>query len=150
MRICLPLTLAIIDGFQVSVGMSKFILPLDVVMECIELPSDIGRAEYLNLRGEVLPFVRLNQLFALSEKTLVRENVVIVKHAGKAAGIVVDRLHGECQAVIKPLGPIFSDVVGIGGSTILGSGEVALILDVPQIIQLAMSRTSREAKQPAG
>ncbi len=137
MRICLPLTLAIIDGFQVGVGQSTFIFPLDAVLECIDLPSDIGHSEYLNLRGEVLPFMRLSQLFGIGHDSKVRHNVVVVRFGGKSAGIVVDQLNGECQAVIKPLGRLFSGVAGISGSTILGSGEVALILDVPQLVQLA-------------
>ncbi|MBQ1782727.1 MAG: chemotaxis protein CheA [Gammaproteobacteria bacterium] len=137
MRICLPLTLAIIDGFQIGIGASAFIFPLDAVVECIDLPADIGHSEYLNLRGEVLPFMRLGQLFGISSNHKARHNVVVVRFGGKSAGIVVDQLHGECQAVIKPLGPLFSGVAGISGSTILGSGEVALILDVPQLVQLA-------------
>lgn len=134
MRICLPLTLAIIDGFQVGVGHSTFILPLDSVVECIELPPGSDAADYLNLRGEVLPFLRLRRLFAVAGEAPVRQNIVVVRFSGRKAGIAVDRLLGECQAVIKPLGCLFAGVSGISGSTILGSGEVALILDVAQLV----------------
>lgn len=134
MRICLPLTLAIIDGFQVGVGHSVFILPLDSVVECIELPVDSDGADYLNLRGEVLPFLRLRQLFAVPGTAPARQNIVVVRFAGRKAGIAVDRLYGECQTVIKPLGRLFAGLGGISGSTILGSGEVALILDVAQLV----------------
>jgi two-component system chemotaxis sensor kinase CheA len=91
----------------------------------------------LNLRGAVLPLIRLRQYFALKGPAGRRENVVVVKYAGNKAGLVVDELMGEFQTVIKPLGQIFTHLRGISGSTILGSGEVALILDVPALIALA-------------
>ena len=139
MRICLPLTLAIIDGFQVSVGERGFIVPLDMVVECIERPADV-RSDYLDLRGEVLPFVRLRALFDVSAPAPNRRSVVVVRFGGRKVGLEVDRLHGECQTVIKPLGRLFERLSGISGSTILGSGEVALILDVPHLVQQAMRR----------
>ncbi len=140
MRLCLPLTLAIIDGFQVGVGASTFILPLDAVLECIELADAADERDYLNRRGEVLPFLRLRRLFAAAAPAPApaRQNVVVVRFAGRKAGLVVDRLDGECQTVIKPLGRLFERVSGIAGSTILGSGEVALILDVAQLVQQAI------------
>ena len=144
MRLCLPLTLAIIDGFQVGVAGATFILPLDAVVECIELPADAGAAGYLDLRGQVLPFLRLRALFALEGAPPPRQNVVVVRFGGRQAGIAVDHLLGECQAVIKPLGPLFERVAGIAGSTILGSGEVALILDVPQLVQRAIAHEGRD------
>jgi len=67
----------------------------------------------------------------------------VVQYGGQKAGIVVDELLGEFQTVIKPLGRLFAHLQGIGGSTILGSGEVALILDVPSLIQRAVSNESR-------
>ena len=144
MRLCLPLTLAIIDGFQVGVAGSTFILPLDAVVECIELPASAGADGYLDLRGQVLPFLRLRALFGLEGVPPARQNVVVVRFGGRQAGIAVDRLLGECQAVIKPLGPLFERVAGIAGSTILGSGEVALILDVPQLVQRAIAHEGRD------
>lgn len=137
-RICLPLTLAIIDGFQVGVGSSTFILPLDSVVECIELPTDADLTDYLNLRGEVLPFLRLRRRFTVEGKAPSRQNIVVVRFSGRKAGIVVDRLFGECQTVIKPLGQLFAGISGISGSTILGTGEVALILDVAQLVHGAV------------
>ncbi|WP_234081876.1 chemotaxis protein CheA [Azonexus sp. R2A61] len=131
----LPLTLAIIDGFLVSVGKSSYVIPLDMVIECIELREGGADRDYLNLRGEVLPFVRLRDMFDIAGRRPARENVVVVQYAGQKAGIVVDQLMGEFQTVIKPLSSIFRHLRGIGGSTILGSGEVALILDVPTLIQ---------------
>jgi two-component system chemotaxis sensor kinase CheA len=67
-----------------------------------------------------------------------RENVVVIQYGGKRAGLVVDRLMGEFQTVIKPLGKVFSHIRGVGGFTILGSGEVALILDVPSLVAQVM------------
>ena len=138
----LPLTLAIIDGFLTAVGNHYFIVPLDTVVECIELPSTCER-EYLNLRGEVLPFLRLREEFELEAEPVSRQSVVVVQYAGHKVGLVVDRLHGEFQTVIKPLGPLFRHLRGIGGSTILGSGEVGLILDVPLLARRASRREAR-------
>ncbi len=131
----LPLTLAIIDGFLVSVEQASYVIPLDTVVECIELNDQPDNKHYLNLRGEVLPFLRLREIFGIEGEIPFRENVVVVQFAGQKAGIVVDQLMGEFQTVIKPLGNIFKHLRGIGGSTILGSGEVALILDVQALVQ---------------
>jgi two-component system chemotaxis sensor kinase CheA len=142
-RIRMPLTLAIIDGFLVGVEKSSFVVPLDMVIECVELNDSHREASadrhYINLRGEVLPFIRLRELFGVSGRPPRRENVVVVQYAGLKAGLVVDQLMGEFQTVIKPLGKIFSHIRGIGGSTILGTGEVALIIDVPGLVQQVMS-----------
>ena len=139
-RIRLPLTLAIIDGFLVGVGKSSYVIPLGTVVECIEL-SEKERAEtvnrqYINLRGGVLPFVRLREQFEIAEPGGRRENIVVVQYAQQKIGLVVDELMGEFQTVIKPLGSIFKHIKGIGGSTILGSGDVALILDVQSLVAL--------------
>jgi two-component system chemotaxis sensor kinase CheA len=141
----LPLTLAIIDGFLTGVAKSSYVIPLDTVVECIELANTSVDRDYINLRGEVLPFVRLRELFDVPGQQPTRENVVVVQYAGHKAGIVVDQLLGEFQTVIKPLGSMFRNLKGIGGSTILGSGEVAMILDV----QALVSRSARGAEHPA-
>jgi two-component system, chemotaxis family, sensor kinase CheA len=137
MRIRLPLTLAIIDGFLVEVGQSTYVIPLDMVIECIELGAwsdESNDGHYLNLRGEVLPYNRLRDHFEVEGKPLKRENVVVVRYGDTKVGLVVDRLLGEFQTVIKPLGKVFSQIRGIGGFTILGSGDVALILDIPGLV----------------
>lgn len=136
LRIRLPLTLAIIDGFQIGVGTSTFVIPLDMIEECIEF-SVVSGHDYTNLRGEVLPFVRLREFFEIPGEAGKRQSIVIVKNAGRKFGLVVDRLLGEAQTVIRPLSKIFSQVKGISGSSILGSGEVALIVDVPSLAQQA-------------
>ncbi len=134
LRIHLPLTLAIIDGFMVGVGYSTFVIPLNRIMECVALPADIEQHEYMDLRGEVLPLIRLNALFEIKKQPSKRENVVIVEYAGKKAGMIVDRLQGEFQTVIKPLSKLFAHIKGVAGSTILGNGKVALILDVASLV----------------
>lgn len=141
LRIRLPLTLAIIDGFRVGIGAASYVVPLDMVIECLDLGPFLESEEnhLINLRGEVLPFLRLREVFRMQGEIPPRERVVVVQYGDTRAGLVVDRLMGEFQTVIKPLGNLFQHVRGVGGSTILGSGEVALILDIPQLIQLASS-----------
>ena len=147
-RIRLPLTLSIIDGLQVAVGRASYVIPLDMVIECIEFESgqgEAGQSGYLNLRGEVLPYLRLREYFEVDEAAQKRQNVVVVQYAGRRAGLVVDTLLGELQTVIKPLGRMFGGVKGIGGFTILGSGEVALILDVQRLLQQAEEREQKNS-----
>jgi two-component system chemotaxis sensor kinase CheA len=137
-RIRLPLTLAIINGFMVGVDNATYIIPLDMVVECVELrawASDEGDGQYLNLRGEVLPYRRLRDHFEVQGDKVQRENVVVVRYDEHKAGLVVDKLMGEFQTVIKPLGKLFKGEKSIGGFTILGSGEVALIVDVPGLMK---------------
>src|SRR5579884_2297575 len=137
-----PLTLAIIDGFAIGVGTENYILPLDAVSECLELPREESANSnddgVISLRGKPLPYLRLRNLFRLGGSAPRRESVVVVKSAGREAGLVVDVLHGEMQAVIKSLGKIFQGLPGISGSTILGDGRVALILDIPGLLNEAM------------
>jgi two-component system chemotaxis sensor kinase CheA len=147
-RIRLPLTLAIIDGFLVGVGNAAYVIPLDMVVECIELGAedrDSGDQGYLNLRGEVLPYCRLREHFEIEGNTVRRENVVVVRYGEHKVGLVVDKLMGEFQTVIKPLGKVFNQIRGIGGFTILGSGEVALILDVPGLMKQVMDHSAHPA-----
>jgi len=149
-RIRLPLTLAIIDGFLIGVGKASYVIPLNLVEECIELAPQRGtETGYLDLRGEVLPILRLRDMFDVQEPGGNRENVVVVQYAGLRAGLVVDRLQGEFQTVIKPLGKVFGDAHGLGGFTILGSGAVALILDIPNLLgQVAKETPHRSIPSP--
>jgi two-component system chemotaxis sensor kinase CheA len=139
----LPLTLAIIEGFLVGVDKSSYVVPLEMVVECLELSGEdrqgIRESGYINLRGEVLPLLRLREVFEVQGDAGKRENIVVVNYAGQRAGFVVDTLLGEFQTVIKPLGRLFERLSGISGSTILGNGEVALILDVQALVQRAVS-----------
>ncbi len=140
----LPLTLAIIEGFSVRVGSETFIVPLEHVTECTELPAEQRTADasgILSLRGNALPYVRLRRAFSLSGEIPKRENIVVVKINEFHAGIAVDELLGGMQTVVKPLGRAFRTVPGIAGSTVLGDGRVGLIIDVPSLLRGVMDST---------
>jgi two-component system chemotaxis sensor kinase CheA len=137
----LPLTLAIIDGFLVGVGASKFVLPLESVVEVIEAADQHTRVDasgrhVLELRGQILPVVRLRTLYTIESSLPDRVSVVVVNSPRGKFGIEVEVLLGQHQTVIKPLGRLFKSLRGISGSSILGSGEVALILDVVSLGEL--------------
>jgi len=147
-RLRLPLTLAIIDGFQVGVGKSSFVIPLDLVQECVEMqvatdadPDAVTRP--FDLHGSILPLIHLRHIFEIPGKAERRESVVVVRAGSLRVGIVVDELHGELQAVIKPLSRLFKQLQGIAGSTILGTGKVALILDIPGLVERTREPRSR-------
>ena len=154
-EIRLPLTLAIIDGFLVKVGRNSYVIPLHSVIECINPDSERLAANQgnwtgvLDLRGDVLPFLDLRKVFEVSDAVPPRRSVVVVKNGETVAGMVVDQLLGEYQTVIKPLGKLFRQLRGISGSTVLGSGEVALILDVAALTKLATERNERDAMESA-
>lgn len=140
----LPLTLAIIEGFSVRVGREIFIVPLEHVTECTELPPEERSNEasgILSLRGNAVPYVRLRRAFSLAGEIPKREQMVVVKINEFHAGIVVDELLGGMQTVVKPLGRAFRTVSGIAGSTVLGDGRVGLIIDVPTLLRGVMQST---------
>jgi two-component system chemotaxis sensor kinase CheA len=148
----LPLTLAIIEGFAVGIGPAAYVIPLELVVECLELTAEerarLGETEsgYINLRGELLPLLRLREVFGVQGCAAKRENIVVVRYGEQRAGFVVDSLMGEFQTVIKPLGRLFERLSGIGGSTVLGTGEVALILDAQALVQRAVgAEAARES-----
>lgn len=146
LRIRLPLTLAIIDGFLVGVGASSFVVPLDRVTECVELAVEASHRDCINLRGEVLPLIRLRPLFGLDIDVPRRQSVVVVEESGQRAGLVVDALLGQFQTVIKPLGPLFTGLSWISGATMLGDGGIALILDVGPLVAGHVERTPVTAR----
>jgi two-component system chemotaxis sensor kinase CheA len=135
----LPLTLAIIDGFLVQSGKTKYIIPLDMIQECIELDArykkEMAGNEFINLRDSMLPLLDIRTFFNEEQTQSERENVVVVRYGDYKIGMMVDELFGEFQTVIKPLGSVFSNVPGISGGTILGSGEIALIFDIPKLME---------------
>jgi two-component system chemotaxis sensor kinase CheA len=136
------LTLAIIDGFHVAASNVDFIIPQNTILECVDLQSlnHIQGQACVNLRGEQVPYIRLRDIFNLPTSNAEREKIVVVQFGERRAGLVVDDLHGEIQTVVKPMGPIFQALKGIGGSSLLGTGAVALILDVQQLINFAIAR----------
>ncbi len=138
-RIRLPLTLAIIEGFGVGIGDETYVIPVDQVIECVELPKEdhenARKDGVLQLRNEPLPFIYLKDHFGLSGERGARQSVVVVQHETSRAGLAVNELYGSTQTVIKPLPAIFKDVPGVSGSAILGNGRVALILDIPALFR---------------
>ena len=135
----LPLTLAIIDGFLTQSGDTKYIIPLEMIQECIELDEhyrkEMDGNEFINLRDSMLPLLDVRTYFKEEETQSKRENVVVVRYGDYKIGMIVDELFGEFQTVIKPLGEVFRNVPGISGGTILGSGEIALIFDIPKLME---------------
>jgi two-component system, chemotaxis family, sensor kinase CheA len=133
----LPLTLAIIDGLMVNIGDDYFILPLSSVEECVELDKKkadkIKGRNILNVRGEVVPYIRLRDQFEIESEKPELEHIVITEVNGERIGFVVDNVIGGHQTVIKSLGPAFKDIQDVSGATILGDGTVALILDVNKL-----------------
>jgi two-component system chemotaxis sensor kinase CheA len=142
MTLTLPLTLAIIDGLLVQIGTEVFVMPLSLVEECVELTEeDIRKAhgrQIANVRGEIVPYIRLRETFSISNTRPVIEQIVIASIDAQRVGFVVDHVIGEHQTVIKTLGKIYQDVEGVSGATILGDGRVALILDIPKLMQAAV------------
>jgi len=141
--ISLPLTLAIIDGFAVVSNGETYVIPLEMISECLELPDEQiagTTGGVISLRGEPLPYVRLRDALGFSGAgPKRRENIVVLHHEGRA-GLAVDELLGESQAIIKPLSLLFRDVRGVSGSTILGDGRVGLILDVGDLMREAAAQ----------
>ncbi|PZX11365.1 two-component system chemotaxis sensor kinase CheA [Palleronia aestuarii] len=137
----LPLTLAIIDGLLVTVGEAPFVLPLSNVEECVELPVDeetrkSGRS-LLRIRDQLVPFLNLDTLFGFDRVDRSDRRVVITSVEGRRTGLVVDEVIGQYQTVIKPLSLYHRGIEGLAGSTILGDGSVALILDAAAVVRRA-------------
>lgn len=135
----LPLTLAIIDGLLVELAGDIFVVPLIAVDECVEfdmveLTRDSGRS-MLAIRDHMVPFVDLADVFNFPPGTASRRRVVIVRAEGTRMGLVVDDILGQHQTVIKPMSPFHSELTDFAGSTILGDGAVALILDITSLLR---------------
>jgi len=119
-----------------------------MVEECVEMETgewDVDDTQnYINLRGTAMPYLRLSEYFNAtnveSTNKQARQSLVVVRLGKKKAGFVVDELHGEHQTVIKPLGKVFEGLTGLTGATVLGDGNVALILDVQGLIKVATAQ----------
>lgn len=144
----LPLTLAIIDGLLVRVGKGRYVIPLAAVEECVELSAaddlrSTGRS-FLNIRDELVPFLRLRDLFSSQMPADPFQKVVIVSLGDVRVGLVVDQVIGDHQTVIKSLSKLHRNPAGgvdaFSGATILGDGTVALILDIEHLIEWAQAR----------
>ena len=135
----LPLTLAIIQALMVIIGEEKYAIPLDSIQSIEDVsPSDlkfVENKEVINLRGSVLPLIRLNQVLDTESTKDPNEDMVVViaRKGDQLAGLVIDELMGQQEIVIKPLGKYTNKCKLISGATILGDGEIALILDTNSI-----------------
>jgi two-component system, chemotaxis family, sensor kinase CheA len=137
MTLRLPLTLAIIDGMLVRVGNGRYTIPLAAVEECVELPDGIEAARgrnFLDIRGSLVPFLRLREVFGTKAPLEPHQKVVIVSSGEGRVGLVVDQIIGNNQTVIKQLSKLHSSVKSFSGATILGDGTVALILDTAHLV----------------
>jgi len=121
---------------------------MDAVEECVDFQTvhaSGGDTGVLDLRGKPVPYARLAHALGEASPPALRACAMILRHAHHQVGLVVDSLDGDCQAVIKPLAGLLESLPGIAGSTILGSGRVALILDVPQLVELITRDSSVSA-----
>lgn len=143
MTLRLPLTLAIIDGMLVRVGNGRYTIPLAAVEECVELPEGVeanarGR-NFLDIRGSLVPFLRLREVFGTKAPIEPHQKVVIVSSGEGRVGLVVDQIIGNNQTVIKQLSKLHSSIKSFSGATILGDGTVALILDTTHLVAFGQS-----------
>jgi two-component system chemotaxis sensor kinase CheA len=134
----LPLTLAIIDGLLVRVGQGRYVIPLSAVEECVELTAEeAGRAtgcNFLNIRDELVPFLRLREMFNTTGEPDRYQKVVVVSSNDSRVGLVVDQVIGDHQTVIKSLSKLHAGIGTFSGATILGDGTVALILEIANLV----------------
>jgi two-component system chemotaxis sensor kinase CheA len=147
MTLRLPLTLAIIDGMLVRVGNGRYTIPLAAVEECVELPEGIeahakGR-NFLDIRGALVPYLRLREVFGTTTEPERHQKVVIVSSGEGRVGLVVDQIIGNNQTVIKQLSKLHSGIKSFSGATILGDGTVALILDTAHLVASGQSYVDR-------
>lgn len=134
----IPLTLAIIDGMLVTIGSVKYIVPLNTISECIA--AKLTTEDTVNLftitqnHGKELKSLNLRKFFHIHEPLPAKQEIISVQGGDMVYGLVVDKILGSQQTVIKPIGPFYANCTGINSSTILGDGSVALILDVLQLL----------------
>lgn len=142
MTLIIPLTLAIINGIVVQVGGSSFVIETASIKEFVRVGEDTivqepNGEEYIVLRGECYPFIRLNEKYQLPDSQEKVENgiVVVLEHEGRQICILIDKLLQEQEIVVKPIPSYIKKVKGLSGCTQLGDGSIALILDIAGLIQ---------------
>jgi two-component system, chemotaxis family, sensor kinase CheA len=153
--IALPLTLAILDGMSVSLGHSLYVIPLNLIVETLQpraedIKTVTGEGRMVHVRGEYLPIIALHSLF--NQHTDITDPtqgvLVLLESDGKKSALFVDRLVGQQQVVIKSLETNYRKIAGVSGATIMGDGSVALILDVPALIQMGQTSNYLTGAQP--
>lgn len=148
----LPLTLSIIDGLLVRIKETDFIIPLVVVDKCYEVETTLltqAFNQWVTLDGERIPFLFLRNEFSIYENPPVLSQVIKVAYEGRVIGLVVDRIIGQYQAVLKPLGQLYHNQNECSGATILGDGSVALVLDTAKLIKKLFSEIKPIEYEPA-
>jgi two-component system chemotaxis sensor kinase CheA len=151
-----PISLSLLDGFSVGMAEEVYVLPRDAVREFLALPAGLppDGPGLLDVRGRALPFVRLRELFACPQRPQQPEQSLVVLHNdGQQLGLAVDHLYGETRAVIAPMDAVFRGARPLAGYTTLGSGRIALLLDIAEIFQAARGahiprRQSARAERP--
>ena len=144
-EIVLPLTLAIVPSLLVRVQQSTFAIPMVMVSETVRLENSeiksIRQKPVILLRGSVLPLIHLSDVFNFPERNNEKNHLftVVIQSGKERFGLIVDSLIGEEEVVVKPLGSFVGDIPGISSATILGNGEVALIVDVFNLFKLITS-----------
>ncbi len=148
----LPLTLAIIEGLLIRVGGGRYIIPLSAVEECVELMPEDQRSRgrnFLNVRGNLVPFLKLRELFRTKCSADEHQKTIIISTGETRVGLVADQIIGNHQTVIKSLSKLHSDVTMFSGATILGDGTAALILDVAQLVAAAQAQSEKQISEAA-
>ncbi|NEW89357.1 chemotaxis protein CheA [Rhodopseudomonas sp. WA056] len=148
----LPLTLAIIEGLLIRVGGGRYIIPLSAVEECVELTAEDERSRsrnFLNVRGNLVPFLRLRDIFDADGEPDQHQKTIIISTGETRVGLVADQIIGNHQTVIKSLSKLHSNVTTFSGATILGDGTAALILDVVQLVGLAQAQAEKQMSEAA-
>lgn len=138
--ITLPLTLAIIDGLLVAINGQSFVFPLNAVNECVELRKGTDNktgGNLANVRGSLIPYIRLRELFSIDGEAPEIEQIVIAHLNGRVIGFVVDEVIGGHKTVIKPIGKMYKQVPEFSGASILGDGSIAIIVDLMRILKIS-------------
>jgi two-component system chemotaxis sensor kinase CheA len=156
LQLALPLTLAVMDGMVIRVGVETYVVPMSAIVECLRPPrsdvhSLIGTRGMLKLRGDLLPMVNLGELLDVaSNLTDADGGVVIITEAGEGVrfGLRVDDLLGHQQVVIKSIEESYGTVPGIAAATILGNGRVAFILDTEKLFDMAAPPSNPKSRTP--
>lgn len=148
-EILLPLTLAIIDGLMVEVANEIFIIPLSAIEECVEINQEKSRRDdgalLVKTRGELVPAISLRRHFLINGDAPSFPQCVIVNSTENRFGIIVDNIIGQHQTVIKSLGKLYHNIRGLMGSTILGNGDVAMIIDTAQLFEDVILPTQKNS-----
>jgi two-component system, chemotaxis family, sensor kinase CheA len=149
----LPLTLAIIEGLLIEVAGERYTLPMASVQEIVELPAEKAQpkksGDFLDIRGRFVPFLRLRAMFDCAGQPGPEQNVVIVMSGENRVGLVVDRIVGTNQTVIKQMSKLHASVRAVSGATILGDGSVALILDVAHLVGMGRTQHDPQTREVA-